>query len=163
MAIEIPNMIQIGSTGRNSGKTTLAEALIKQYQEVYPIYGLKIITISGQRGVCQRGTKGCGICTSITAGYELVEEQETIGNKDTMKLLAALIICESNSLRNVVQPGLFLMMNNQNRQKESAKKVIDKADFCLLSAEIPKELRIYYQGEQLQVSLKRGNKKECVH
>ena len=75
----------------------------------------------------------------------------------------ALIICESNSLRNVVQPGLFLMMNNQNRQKESAKKVIDKADFCLLSAEIPKELRIYYQGEQLQVSLKRGNKKECVH
>ncbi len=34
----------------------------------------------------------------------------------------ALIICESNSLRNVVQPGLFLMMNNQNRQKESAKK-----------------------------------------
>lgn len=89
MAIEIPNMIQIGSTGRNSGKTTLAEALIKQYQEVYPIYGLKIITISGQRGVCQRGTKGCGICTSITAGYELVEEQETIGNKDTMKLLAA--------------------------------------------------------------------------
>ena len=28
-------MIQIGSTGRNSGKTTLAEALIKQYQEVY--------------------------------------------------------------------------------------------------------------------------------
>ena len=33
----------------------------------------------------------------------------------------ALIICESNSLRNVVQPGLFLMMNNQNRQKESAK------------------------------------------
>ncbi|NSN12823.1 hypothetical protein HRE23_18415, partial [Enterococcus faecalis] len=81
MAIEVPNMIQIGSTGRNSGKTTLAEALIKQYQEVYPIYGLKIITISGQRGVCQRGTKGCGICTSITAGYELVEEQETIGNK----------------------------------------------------------------------------------
>ncbi|WP_275255051.1 hypothetical protein, partial [Klebsiella pneumoniae] len=75
----------------------------------------------------------------ITAGYELVEEQETIGNKDIMKLLAAgcqkvfllkvfqenlaeaiqqflkavpaqaLIICESNSLRNVVQPGLFLM------------------------------------------------------
>ena len=69
MAIEVPNMIQIGSTGRNSGKTTLAEALIKQYQEVYPIYGLKIITISGQRGVCQRGTKGCGICTSITAGF----------------------------------------------------------------------------------------------
>ena len=28
MAIEVPNMIQIGSTGRNSGKTTLAEALI---------------------------------------------------------------------------------------------------------------------------------------
>ena len=33
----------------------------------------------------------------------------------------ALIICESNSLRNVVQPGLFLMMNNQNRQKNQQK------------------------------------------
>ncbi|MGH2140750.1 hypothetical protein ACQ10D_15455, partial [Enterococcus faecalis] len=59
----------------------------------------------------------------------------------------ALIICESNSLRNVVQSGLFLMMNNQNHQKESGKNVIDIADFCLLSADIPKELRIYYQGE----------------
>ena len=57
MAIEVPNMIQIGSTGRNSGKTTLAEALIKQYQEVYPIYGLKIITISGQRGCVNEAQK----------------------------------------------------------------------------------------------------------
>lgn len=98
MAIEIPNMIQIGSTGRNSGKTTLAEALIKQYQEVYPIYGLKIITISGQRGVFQRGTKGCGICTSITAGYELVEEQETIGNKDRYHEIISCRLSKSFSI-----------------------------------------------------------------
>ncbi|MGC3062355.1 hypothetical protein ACPTFZ_15180, partial [Enterococcus faecalis] len=76
MGIDVPNMIQIGSTGRNSGKTSLAEAHIKQYQVVYPIYGLKIITISAQRGVCQPGTKGCGICTTISARYQLVEEQE---------------------------------------------------------------------------------------
>ncbi len=76
----------------------------------------------------------------------------------------ALIICESNSLRNVVQPGLFLMMNNQNRQKKNQQKVIDKADFFVYYLlKYQKELRIYYQGEQLQVSLKRGNKKECVH
>ena len=64
----------------------------------------------------------------------------------------ALIICESNSLRNVVQPGLFLMMNNQNRQKNQ-QKVIDKADFVYYLLKYQK-LRIYYQGEQLQVSLK---------
>lgn len=144
--IDVPRLLQIGSTGRNSGKTTLAKQLIENYQGQYPVVALKIITITGKKGVCQRGTAGCGICTSIDAGYELVEEKNLLGNKDTMQLLRAgadrvfllkafedslqtgfqkfltmisenaMIICESNSLRKYVKPALFLMMDNHKKR-----------------------------------------------
>lgn len=160
-SINIPHMIQIGSTGRNSGKTMLAKEIIKNYHQNIPIYGLKIITISGAKGKCQRGEVGCGICTSIESGFELIEETNVFGEKDTMQLLKAgcervfllkvfydfllegiqnflgcvpseaLIVCESNSLREVAKPGFFVMMNNQRRVKPTAAKVINEADIIL--------------------------------
>lgn len=163
-------MIQIGSTGRNSGKTTLAKKIIETYQAHQLIYGLKIITISGKGGLCQRGEVGCGICTSIDSGFELVEENNRWGTKDTMALLQAgchkvyllkvfdnqllagfqaflrevpteaLIVCESNSIREVVKPSLFMMMANQKRMKPTAARVIDKADLILETTDLPKEL-----------------------
>src|SRR5699024_1253022 len=87
MSAEVSRLLQIGSTGRNSGKTTLAAEVIKKYKNQIPIVALKIITITGKRGICQRGTVGCGICTSIDSGYELIEEENVRGNKDTMQLL----------------------------------------------------------------------------
>lgn len=164
--IEITRMIQIGSTGRNSGKTTMAKELIAYYRQTSPIFGLKIITITGERGKCQRGAVGCGICTSINEGYELLEEQDKLGTKDTMAMLQAgcqkvyllkvfrehllagftafldlvpedtIIICESNSVREVVKPGLFIMMNNQKNMKETAARVIQQADLILAEAKI---------------------------
>lgn len=166
-SIEIPNMIQIGSTGRNSGKTMIAKQLITENHQRFAIYGLKIITISGARGKCQRGEAGCGICTSIDEGYELIEESNSGGSKDTMQLLKAgckkvyllkvfhdhllegfltflqfvprdtLIVCESNSIREVVKPGLFVMMNNQKSIKKSAAKVIGFADIILENPKLP--------------------------
>ncbi|WYJ97692.1 hypothetical protein DOK67_0002002 [Enterococcus sp. DIV0212c] len=166
-SIEIKNMIQIGSTGRNSGKTTIAKTLIAENHQHFSIYGLKVITISGARGKCQRGETGCGICTSIDEGYELIEERNSSGSKDTMQLLRAgckkvyllkvfhdhllegflmflqvvprdtLIICESNSIREVVKPGVFLMMNNQKGIKKTAAKVIDLADVVLNTPKLP--------------------------
>lgn len=162
-------LIEIGSTGRNAGKTTMATKLINKYAGHYPIYGLKIITISGDRGKCQRGVKGCGICTSISSGYELVKERRTKGNKDTTQMLNAgcrevyllksfnncleeafetfleqvpphsLIVCESNSLRKVIAPDIFLMMHNdQKKVKPSAQAVLDLVDYHLREAIIPK-------------------------
>lgn len=165
--IEIPQMIQIGSTGRNSGKTMLAKKIIKQYHEVFTIYGLKIITITGSKGKCQRGEIGCGICTSIDTGFELVEETDKLGDKDTMQLLragckrvfllkvfhdclsdgfqaflekvplGALIICESNSLREIVRPNCFIMMHNKTSMKKTAKNVINEADMILEHPVVP--------------------------
>lgn len=166
-SINVRNMILIGSTGRNSGKTTIAKELIVRSQHQFTIYGLKIITISGAKGKCQRGETGCGICTSIDEGYELIEERNQVGNKDTMQLLRAgcqkvfllkvfhdhllegflaflhlvpehaVIVCESNSLREVAEPGLFLMMDNHKKVKQTAAKVIEYADFILESPMLP--------------------------
>lgn len=158
--LNVPRMIQIGSTGRNNGKTTLAKELVANNKDI-DIYGLKIITINGHKGKCQRGETGCGICTNVSANYELIEEKDATGTKDTMELLKAgckkvyllkvfsehlldgflafyklipddgLIICESNSIRKVVKPGLFIMMDNNSTCKETALSVISYADVTL--------------------------------
>ena len=157
-----PQLLEIGSTGRNSGKTFFAKNVIAQLKDNHPIVALKIVTIHGARGVCQRGATGCGICTSIDEGFELVEEKNMFGKKDTMELLRAgckkayllkafedslyegfeyflkqissdsLIICESNSLRKYLVPGIFVMIHNQRRGiKKSAEEVLDLADFVI--------------------------------
>lgn len=167
--LSVPNMIQIGSTGRNSGKTVIAKDYIARHKDQKKIYALKIITIRGARGVCQRGGVGCGICTSIDSGYELIEEKNRLGQKDTMALLKAgsdrvfllkafedhlfegfkaflsqvpedaQIVCESNSLRHYVLPGLFIMIDNQqSKMKTTAAEVYTAADVVLNG---PEEVR----------------------
>ena len=156
-----PQLLEIGSTGRNSGKTFFAKDIILRLKDEHELVALKIITIKGARGVCQRGEVGCGICTSIDQGYELIEEKNARGKKDTMEMLKsgckrvfmlkafedslmdgfqafmeevgqeAMIICESNSLRNLVIPGQFVMIDNQKGMKKSAQMVIDHADFII--------------------------------
>lgn len=163
-AVYLPDMFLIGSAGRNSGKTTLGRSMIEIVKDELPVYALKIITITGKKGVCQRGGTGCGICTSISSGFELIEETRRIGQKDTALLLQAgaeksyllkcmadslteglnaflsvipqgsrLIVCESNSLRQVVKPGVFAFVANTpvSKMKPSAKAVYEKADWLI--------------------------------
>lgn len=161
--LKIEQMILIGSTGRNSGKTTLAIELIRKWRHKFPVIALKITTIKNKNGKCPRGGQGCGVCTNIKGNFELLEEHNETKNKDTSLLLAsgadkvfwlkclnnhiydginffmnqipkdALIICESNSLRNVVIPGSFIMLKNIENDiiKQSAKEVIDSADIIV--------------------------------
>ena len=86
--IQVPQMLMIGSSGRNSGKTTLATQLIKDHPEI-PFIGLKVVTIVKKDGKCPRGGSGCGICTSINGNYDLTQERNTDGDKDTSLLLKA--------------------------------------------------------------------------
>lgn len=161
--ININQMILIGSTGRNSGKTTLAAELIKKWKNKFPVIALKITTIHDRNGKCHRGGEGCGACTNIKENFKLVEETNKNCNKDTSLLLAAgaekvywlrcmkdhinkgiesfiehiphnaLIICESNTLRKVVVPGIFIMLKNTDNgaMKKSAAEVIGKADIIV--------------------------------
>lgn len=158
----IPQMILIGSSGRNSGKTTLAIELINKWKDKFPIIALKITTLQEKNGKCQRGGEGCGACSHMKGDFELLEETNNNANKDTSLLLTSgankvywlkslsaniydgitffmskvppntLIICESNTLRKVVIPGSFIMLNNKNGLiKKSASEVIHNADFII--------------------------------
>tara|TARA_B100000965_G_C19394141_1_gene670361 strand:- start:204 stop:845 length:642 start_codon:yes stop_codon:yes gene_type:complete len=161
--LHIPQMILIGSSGRNSGKTTLAIALIKRWKRYFPVVGLKVTTIQDRDGACPRGGKGCGVCNSLNGDYEILEEINRNLDKDTSLLLAAgadkvywlktlksnigdgiaalmqnipantIIVCESNSLRMSVKPGVFIMLDNSKdgQIKESAMAVMDKADIII--------------------------------
>ena len=159
----IPNMILIGSTARNSGKTTLAISIINKYKLSRPVVALKVTTIQEKNGKCIRGGEGCGVCSSLKGNFEITEELNSANNKDTSLLLAAgaekvywlktlknnmyegfeafitqipkntLIVCESNSLRKVVNPGVFVMIKNakDSQMKKSASEVIDQADIII--------------------------------
>ncbi|GHV28322.1 hypothetical protein AGMMS4952_11680 [Spirochaetia bacterium] len=170
-AFSAGQMILIGGTGRNRGKTVLAEELIRRFKGRFSVVGLKVTTVAHMGGVCPRGGAGCGAC-SIAEKYVLAEEPENsvtppsgCSNKDTARLLyagaervfwlrslrsaldegyravlekippGALIIGESNSLREVVNPGCFIMVSSGlgEQVKPSAARVVNLAQITLES------------------------------
>ncbi|GHV31230.1 hypothetical protein AGMMS4952_19540 [Spirochaetia bacterium] len=59
-AFSAGQMILIGGTDRNWGKTVLAEELIRRFKGRFPVVGLKVTTVAHAGGVCPRGGAGCG-------------------------------------------------------------------------------------------------------
>lgn len=146
----VPRMLLLGSTGRNSGKTLFACRLIEALRERVDVVGIKVTAIDRRDGRCPRGGNGCGVCSSLDGVYLLTEETLAGPEKDTQRLLAAgarrvfwlrvlkeslgegldalwrvvdddaLLICESNTLRTMVEPGLFLMFHRQGNQEPKA-------------------------------------------
>lgn len=155
-----PRMLLTGSAGRNSGKTVFACDVLRRFASEEDIVAAKVTTIQERGGACPRGGDGCGVCSSLETDYCITEETAKDGPKDTQRLLAAgakrvywlrvlkehleqgaralletigddhLTICESNSLRAVVEPGLFLLFRRRqsNEFKASAKAVRRWAD-----------------------------------
>jgi hypothetical protein len=152
-------MILIGSTSRNSGKTSLALALIDRFKGRLPVYGLKVTARSRLDEPCHRGEGGCGVCASLSGGYVLSAEYDPASPKDTARMLkqgatgafwlralssalpdgfrafmrllpeGALVVCESNTLRGVVTPGLFIVMQTPGAPvKPSAQAMLPLAD-----------------------------------
>ncbi len=158
--LKLNNMLIIGAAGRNVGKTELACKLIDKYRQSNKVTGIKVTTVHKRDGKCPRGGEGCGVCSSLKEDYCITEETDLSLGKDTSRLLAAgankvfwlrvmkshltegvtallnnidahdVLICESNSLRQVVQPGLFLLVKNKDSEqyKASATTVKDYAD-----------------------------------
>ncbi len=151
MVLDMTNKILlIGGATRNVGKTTFTCSVIKNISNKHEIIGLKIKTIyEGDdffHGKDRNPLKG---------NYRIIEETDKTGNEDSMKMLKAgakkvfrikaknkflknafieflkqipnnsFIICESNSLRNIVKPTLFLMIKHKSKNdiKPSAKKL----------------------------------------
>jgi shikimate kinase len=138
--IEVANLLLIGSTARNSGKTTLAVELAKRLAGDVSLVALKVTRISDEGGGCPHGEQGCGLCEHFKGNFCLERETDSSSGKDTSLLLESglrqvywlrareealadgynafvskvgsdcLIIAESNSLRKYVQPLVFIMI-----------------------------------------------------
>jgi molybdopterin-guanine dinucleotide biosynthesis protein A len=163
--IKLNRMLMIGSAGANVGKTELACALIRKFGKTSDITGIKVTTIKEKDGQCPRGGDGCGVCSSLDGDFYIIEETNSESKKDTARLLAAgakrvfwlrvmkkslkegltalleiigpeaISICESNSLRQVVEPGLFLMVKASNSKswKSSARNAKKHADKIIIT------------------------------
>ena len=162
--INIPGMIMVGAGDRNVGKTEFVCSIIRKFSSEHNIIGIKVTTINEIGGGCPRGSESCGVCARLEGNFCITEETDNVSNKDTCRMLAAgakkvlwlrvlkshleqgitallgvigddqIIVCESNSLRNIVEPGFFFMVRNGNviRFKPSAKEVIGYLDEIVL-------------------------------
>lgn len=159
--LKLDGMLMIGSAGINAGKTVLACEVIKKFCKSTNITGIKVTTIKAKDGTCPRGGRGCGVCSSLDGNFCITKEFKRNSSKDTSRLLAAgasrvfwlrvmrshlkqglnallsimgpdaVSICESNSLRHVVEPGLFLMVTAPNLKKwkasaQDVRRYVDK-------------------------------------
>jgi molybdopterin-guanine dinucleotide biosynthesis protein A len=163
--IKLDGMLMVGSAGANVGKTELACALLNKFGKNHNIVGIKVTAINDKDGQCPRGGEGCGVCSSLEGNFCITEETDRSSGKDTARLLAAgasrvfwirvlkdhlveginamldiigpevVSICESNSLRQEVEPGLFLMARNNDSDswKKSAQQVREYADRIIVS------------------------------
>lgn len=163
--LRFDSMLMIGSSGSNVGKTELACRLLQRFSRTREIIGVKVTTIASMDQPCPRGGQGCGVCSAMEGEYRITEETDCDSGKDTGRLLAAgatkvywlrvmrrhvhqgwaalaeivghdaVVICESNSLRQVVQPGLFLIVESSDREpwKASARRVRRDADGIVAS------------------------------
>src|SRR5512137_57792 len=84
-----PTMILVGSTARNLGKTALAARLVEALRPREKVIGVKVTTIREKGAKCPRGGDGCGTCASLTGKYDIREETDPGGDKDTSQLLKA--------------------------------------------------------------------------
>jgi molybdopterin-guanine dinucleotide biosynthesis protein A len=163
--IKVDGMLMIGSAGANVGKTELACKILRKFGKSTDIVGIKVTAIREKDGRCPRGGLGCGVCSSLEGDFCITEETNTKSQKDTGRLLAAgakqvfwlrvlkthlkecitaliniigpdaISICESNSLRHIVEPGLFLVVRGRNSKiwKSSAGDVKKYADRIVVS------------------------------
>jgi hypothetical protein len=133
--LTIPNMIMIGGNSRNSGKTTMACRIINKFSFTHEVIGLKVTSIRpGEQDLHGNHEN------KESANFMIFEEKNSDSHKDTSKMLKAgathvyyiraeenftkqailhflsryvdkqLIVCESRSLREIISPGLFLIM-----------------------------------------------------
>jgi molybdopterin-guanine dinucleotide biosynthesis protein A len=89
--LSLPNVLLIGATGRNVGKTEYAVRLCARLAADGPVAAVKITVIkAGGEGRCPRGGQGCGVCSSLGERPFILQQDDCPGSgKDTHRLRAA--------------------------------------------------------------------------
>ncbi len=156
------NLLIVGGAVRNVGKTTLAEKIVKKFGKKHCIISLKIKTIY-PNDVFFHGKDRNPL--SENEKYRISEKSFLHSEGDSERMLKAgaeksfmikskadflkdafnefvaktdkncLIVCESNSLRSVTKPSLYLFIKPENSEemKPSAEKLIGYADKIILT------------------------------
>lgn len=152
--LEMKSLLIVGGTQKNCGKTTIACEIINKFSTFHDIIGIKITMHQNN----QEQT------AAEDGGYIITEELNAIGQTDTQRMLQAgakkcflikchennifdafmnsydlycsnqLVVCESNSLRNYVKPGIFIMAKPTNAMqiKTSAATLMQFADLTAI-------------------------------
>lgn len=155
--IEFPKILMIGGATRNVGKTSFIYQIIKNLSEKNIIVAIKIKTIYENDNFFHGKDINP---LKENEKYRITKENDISGNEDTSKMLNAgaykvfkiktknkfilealselntlisddnFIICESNSLREFIIPGLFIMIKHIKSEeiKPSALKLEKFAD-----------------------------------
>jgi len=163
----LPGWLVVGAAGRNVGKTEFACAIIRAFQQVHPIVGVKVTAISDGESTCPRGGEGCGVCAALEGDFQISEECGEQPGKDTARMLESgarrvfwvrcrrqrmhaalqalaprlppgtLVVAESNSLAQAVEPDLFLMVKSSRSAsvKPTAAEVMPLARRVVVSAD----------------------------
>lgn len=153
-------ILLIGGATRNVGKTNFSCAVIEEFSKIYSIIGLKIKTLYEGDNFFHGKDRN-----PLKGDYRIIEEFDNSGDEDTMRMLKAgakqvyrikvksefienafdnflqqipegsFILCESNSLRKVIKPDVFLLIKhkNSNEIKPSAKELEPLADKIILT------------------------------
>jgi len=158
--IPCPEMLLIGAAHRHAGKTEFACRVIGRLAPQRPIIGIKVTSVDrDDPSSGPQAAAGDGRAVPLPA-YRIDEERRLTGDKDTSRMLragaaqvlwlrvdrrqlaagvaevlqrvpaGALIVCESNAVREVVEPGLFLVVRRLDDPtcKPSYARVVDRAD-----------------------------------
>jgi len=150
-----PNLLLIGGSGQNVGKTTLTIDILKQYAGKNKIIAIKTS--------CHfHGILDTDIVLANNSKYTIVKETVTNTGKDSARMLEAgaeevyfiqakdefigeaysfltnaikrdsLIICETASLRKHLIPEVFLaLVTNKNSKLDDNKQILKKADLII--------------------------------
>jgi len=174
------NILVIGGTGRNIGKTELVCQIISMISREHTVFGAKISAIYPDETLFH------GAHSTPGSDYSLHEETRRDRSKDSSRMLRAgagrvfylqsedttvlrgfreiqrllpphaALICESNSLSTYIKPGLFLMIKPvEGYLKPRAHRSFQHADLVITSDGVsgfPELNRIIFDGNGWQLT-----------
>ncbi len=138
--IHLPNWLIVYGTDRNSGKTTLITRIIRNFHDLVPITAIKIsphfhpvdddaqiVAKTGDYVIIRETSPGTGKDSSrmLEAGaaevfYIQVWDDNLAGVlPEIIRNIkpGSLVVCESGWARNLVTPGIFLILNRVGNTK----------------------------------------------
>ncbi len=153
-------MLLVGAGDRNTGKTKFVCSLIEKFSSRCNIVGTKVTVLEEWESSFHSLSAGCNVCSSVQGSYCIAEDTDSRIDKDSSEMLASgarhvywlqvwrthpeegisalldiigdnvVSVCEPNSLRQFVEPGLFIMVKScgEEKWKPSAQSVAQHAD-----------------------------------